>query len=64
MSERLMRAVVYHGAGDVRVEQIAVPVCEEGGLLVKVDACAVCGVGHEGVQVRQSAHETADHDGA
>jgi len=38
-----MRAVVYHGPGDVRVEQIAVPACEDGGLLVKIDACAVCG---------------------
>ncbi len=38
-----MRAVVYHGAGDVRVEQMPVPGCEAGGLLVKVDACAVCG---------------------
>lgn len=38
-----MKAVVYHGQLDVRVEDVAVPVCGEGGLLVKVDACAVCG---------------------
>ncbi|MCL1920556.1 MAG: alcohol dehydrogenase catalytic domain-containing protein [Kiritimatiellaeota bacterium] len=38
-----MKAVVYHGQLDVRVEDIAVPVCAEGGLLVKVEACAVCG---------------------
>jgi L-iditol 2-dehydrogenase len=38
-----MKAVVYHGQLDVRVEDVAAPVCGEGGLLVKVDACAVCG---------------------
>ena len=39
----MMRAVVYHGKGDVRVERVPVPVCGEGGLRVKVEACAVCG---------------------
>ena len=43
MSGRTMRAVVYHGPLDVKVESMAVPACGEGGLLVKVDACAVCG---------------------
>ncbi len=38
-----MRAVVYHGQMDVRVERVPVPACGEGELLVKVDACAVCG---------------------
>jgi L-iditol 2-dehydrogenase len=43
MSEKTMRAVVYHGPMDVKVEQIPVPACGDGELLVKVDACAVCG---------------------
>lgn len=38
-----MQAVVYHGPMDVRVEQVARPVCTDGSLLVRVDACAVCG---------------------
>jgi len=38
-----MRAVVYRGPLDVKVEQVPVPACGEGGLLVRVDACAVCG---------------------
>ncbi|MGD0898945.1 MAG: alcohol dehydrogenase catalytic domain-containing protein [Thermoguttaceae bacterium] len=38
-----MKAVVYHAPGDIRVEEIAKPVCGPGELLVKVDACAVCG---------------------
>jgi len=39
----MMRAVVYHGPMDVKVESVAVPACGDGELLVKVDACAVCG---------------------
>ncbi len=38
-----MKAVVYHGPGDVRVEDLPKPACGEAELLVKVDACAVCG---------------------
>ena len=38
-----MKAVVYHGPGDVRVEDVAVPTCGDDEILVKVDACAVCG---------------------
>jgi len=38
-----MQAVVYHGSLDVRVERVPVPKCAEGSLLVKVEACAVCG---------------------
>ncbi len=38
-----MRAVIYHAPGDIRIEDIPVPECGEGELLVKIDACAVCG---------------------
>jgi L-iditol 2-dehydrogenase len=38
-----MQAIVYHAPGDVRVEEIPKPECAAGGLLVRVDACAVCG---------------------
>ncbi len=38
-----MQAVVYHAPGDIRIEDIPKPVCGEGELLVRVDACAVCG---------------------
>jgi L-iditol 2-dehydrogenase len=38
-----MRAVVFHGQGDVRVEQIPVPACGPEELLVRVEACAICG---------------------
>ncbi|MFO7902148.1 MAG: alcohol dehydrogenase catalytic domain-containing protein [Pirellulaceae bacterium] len=38
-----MKAVVYHGPRDIRVEDVPVPSCDAGQLLVEVDACAVCG---------------------
>jgi len=38
-----MQAVVYHAPGDIRVEEVPKPECKTGELLVRVDACAVCG---------------------
>ncbi len=37
-----MRAVVYRGVGDVRVEDVPVPSCGPGELLVRIGACGVC----------------------
>ncbi len=38
-----MKAAVYYGVGDIRVEEIPVPEIGENELLVRVKACAVCG---------------------
>ena len=38
-----MKAVRYYGQEDLRVEEIPNPKPEAGGLLVKVEACAICG---------------------
>src|SRR5271166_5195998 len=38
-----MRAVVYRGINDMRVETVPVPVIGAGELLVKVAACGICG---------------------
>jgi len=38
-----MKAVRYYGKEDLRVEDITQPRPEKGGLLVKVEACAICG---------------------
>ena len=38
-----MKAVVYYGAGDIRIENIPVPDCGRDEIRVKVEACAVCG---------------------
>jgi len=38
-----MKAIVYHAPGHICVEDIPIPRCGEGELLVKVDACAICG---------------------
>ena len=38
-----MKAVVYRAPGDIRIERVPAPESGEDELLVKVDACAVCG---------------------
>ena len=38
-----MKAARFYGPQDIRVENIDVPKPESGGLLVKVQACAICG---------------------
>ena len=38
-----MKGVVYYAPGDIRVEDVAMPENGADELLVKVDACAVCG---------------------
>ena len=38
-----MRAVVYRGVNDLRLETVPVPEIGPGELLVKVAACGVCG---------------------
>jgi L-iditol 2-dehydrogenase len=38
-----LRAAVYRGPGDVRVEEVPVPAIGPGEMLVKVAACGVCG---------------------
>jgi D-arabinose 1-dehydrogenase-like Zn-dependent alcohol dehydrogenase len=38
-----MRAVVYHGINDMRVETVPVPRIGPGELLVKIATCGICG---------------------
>lgn len=38
-----MRAAVYHGAHDVRIEDIPDPVCGDSDIVIKMAACGVCG---------------------
>jgi threonine dehydrogenase-like Zn-dependent dehydrogenase len=38
-----MKAAFYYGVGDLRVEEVPVPEIDDGELLVRVKACAVCG---------------------
>ncbi|HEU4895520.1 MAG TPA: alcohol dehydrogenase catalytic domain-containing protein, partial [Acidimicrobiia bacterium] len=38
-----MRAVVFHGAGDIRISEVPVPVPDAGELLLKVSAVGICG---------------------
>ena len=38
-----MKAALMYGPGDVRIEDIPRPKCPEGGLILKVMACGLCG---------------------
>jgi 2-desacetyl-2-hydroxyethyl bacteriochlorophyllide A dehydrogenase len=38
-----MKAAVMHGAKDIRTENVPDPVCELHGVIIKVNACGVCG---------------------
>jgi L-iditol 2-dehydrogenase len=38
-----MKAVVFYGKNDVRLEQVPAPECGPGELAVRIEACAVCG---------------------
>src|SRR5947209_8290543 len=38
-----MRAAVYRGVDDVRVETLPVPEIGDGELLVRIDTCGICG---------------------
>ena len=39
----MMRAAVYHGIKDIRIEEIAIPRMNDEDILLKVNACAICG---------------------
>src|ERR1041385_1099197 len=62
---KTMRAVVYRGANDLRVETVAVPRIGSRELLVKVAACGVCPTDIKKIQYgtvpppRIFGHETA-----
>jgi len=38
-----MKAAVYHGPRDVRVEEVAKPKLEKGDILLRIRACGICG---------------------
>ena len=40
---KTMRAAVYRGVNDVRVETIPVPEIGQGDVLVKIHTCGICG---------------------
>ncbi len=60
-----MRAAVYHGKNDVRLEQVPVPKIGPGELLIKVHTCGICGTDLKKISTgshsapRIFGHETA-----
>ena len=63
-----MRAAVYHGAGDIRVENVAEPAPGAGELLLEIHAAGVCGtdVGefvHGPASYAVAGHPVTGHSG-
>ena len=62
---RSMRAAVYHGKNDVRLETVPVPVVGPGELLIRVHTCGICGTDLKKISTgshsapRIFGHETA-----
>jgi 2-desacetyl-2-hydroxyethyl bacteriochlorophyllide A dehydrogenase len=51
----VMKALVYHGKRDLRLEEVGEPQCEEGHAIVRVSFCGICGSDltiYEGKHVR------------
>ena len=51
-----MKALRLHGPSDLRLEDLPVPQAPAGGLLVKVEACAICGSDVRNVRAGGSSH--------
>jgi L-iditol 2-dehydrogenase len=45
-----MRAAVYRGPGDLRVEDVPIPEPSSGEMLVRVEACGICGTDIKKIQ--------------
>ena len=45
-----MRAAVYRGPGILQIEEVPVPEVARGEMLVRVDACGVCGTDIKKIQ--------------
>ena len=41
MSET-MKAVVAHGRGDYRLEELNIPALKDGKMLIRVEGCGIC----------------------
>ena len=65
-----MKAAVYWGAGDLRVEEVPIPEVGPGEMLVRVEACGICGTDIKKIEKgllpgpRIFGHEICGHRGA
>ena len=49
-----MRAAVWYEPGDIRLEARDRPQATPGSVVLKVEACAVCGIRHENFSRRET----------
>ena len=43
MTAKTMKAAIFEGIENIVVREVAIPRCEEDGILVKVEVCGICG---------------------
>lgn len=56
-----MKALRFYGKEDLRLEEIPVPECPEDGLLIKIEACAICGSDIRNYLTGGSGHGNMKH---
>lgn len=64
---KTMQAAVFHGVGDIRLEEQPIPACPADGVLIRVRACGICGSDirnyhnglRDGIQQQIMGHEIA-----
>ena len=40
---RMMKAAIFEGIENIVVREVPIPVCQEDGILIKVESCGICG---------------------
>ncbi len=53
-----MKAAIYHGAGDIRIEEIDYPKAGDVGIVVKVRAVGICGTDVHAYQTTRTGYAT------
>jgi len=38
-----MKAAIYRGIENIKIEEVSMPKCEDKGVIIRVNACAICG---------------------
>ncbi len=52
-----MKALRLYGPDDLRLDEVEKPTAPRGGMVLKVDACAICGSDLRNVKAGGSAHK-------
>jgi threonine dehydrogenase-like Zn-dependent dehydrogenase len=56
-----MKAAIYHGPGDVRIEAVGHPTAGDNGIVIKVRAAGICGSDLHSYKVASSVPPAEKH---